>query len=263
MQLEPAVAADLPAVVALRDEAARWLASRGIEQWAPGERTVEQLRGWLGDLYVLRRDGTVVASVALRDHDPDVWPRPPVHGRAGYLHLLIVSRRHAGQRLGDAVLAWAEAELVRTGRDLARLDAVAANPALQRWYAARGYVAWDTVEVPGLSPVVRREKALAGAGPPGAHGTPPRQLTGFQRAVTDVVGSLAAGEVVTYAEVALEAGHPGSAQAVANVLRRVPGLPWWRVVPADGRIYRTHASRQVPRLRAEGVEVGDDRRVRG
>jgi methylated-DNA-protein-cysteine methyltransferase related protein len=33
-------------------------------------------------------------------------------------------------------------------------------------------------------------------------------------------------------------------------------------VPTDGRIYRTHAPVQVPLLRAEGVEVDEDRRVR-
>jgi methylated-DNA-protein-cysteine methyltransferase related protein len=97
--------------------------------------------------------------------------------------------------------------------------------------------------------------------PPGGAAAPPERLTAFQRAVVDVVASLAPGEVATYAEVALEAGRPGSAQAVANVLRRVPGLPWWRVVPSTGRLYRTHAPTQAPLLRAEGVDVDEDRRV--
>lgn len=97
--------------------------------------------------------------------------------------------------------------------------------------------------------------------PPGGHATPPARLTPFQEAVVAVVRQLAPGEVVTYGEVALEAGHPGSAQAVANVLRRVPGLPWWRVIPSTGRLYRTHASRQQPLLQAEGVTVDGDRRV--
>ena len=75
-----------------------------------------------------------------------------------------------------------------------------------------------------------------------------------------VVETLRAGEVLTYGEVALEAGHPGAAQAVANVLRRFPGLPWWRVVPDGGRLYRTHASVQGPLLEQDGLTV-DDRRV--
>ncbi|HSK23405.1 MAG TPA: MGMT family protein [Egicoccus sp.] len=98
--------------------------------------------------------------------------------------------------------------------------------------------------------------------PPGGRPDPPGRLTPFQQAVVALVAALAPGEVVTYADVAAEIGRPGSAQAVANVLRRVPGLPWWRVIPSTGRIYRTHAAAQVPLLRAEGVEVDEDRRVR-
>jgi methylated-DNA-protein-cysteine methyltransferase-like protein len=98
--------------------------------------------------------------------------------------------------------------------------------------------------------------------PPGGYAEPPARLTPFQVTVVDVVRALGPGEVLTYGEVALEAGHPGAAQAVANVLRRVPGLPWWRVVPTTGRLYRTHAPTQAPLLAAEGVTVGDDRYVR-
>lgn len=87
-------------------------------------------------------------------------------------------------------------------------------------------------------------------------------MTDFQRAVVDVVRTLAPGDIVTYADVAMEIGRPGGAQAVANVLRRVPGLPWWRVVPTSGRLYRTHEPTQRPLLEAEGVDVGRDRRVR-
>ena len=99
--------------------------------------------------------------------------------------------------------------------------------------------------------------------PPGGHPEPPDRLTPFQQRVVAVVDAMRPGEVLTYAEVALEAGHPGSAQAVANVLRRVPGLPWWRVVPTSGRLYRSHAPTQRPLLEAEGIAVDDDRHVLG
>ncbi|MEE8600084.1 MGMT family protein [Euzebya tangerina] len=99
--------------------------------------------------------------------------------------------------------------------------------------------------------------------PPGAHDSRPLDTpTLFQTRVIAVVTNLPAGEVMTYAEVAVEAGHPGAGQAVANVLRRVEGLPWWRVIPSTGRLYRTHAPTQGPLLQSEGVDVGEDRWVR-
>jgi uncharacterized protein YecE (DUF72 family)/alkylated DNA nucleotide flippase Atl1 len=100
--------------------------------------------------------------------------------------------------------------------------------------------------------------------PPGGSDQAPDddELTPFQRRVVEVVGALEEGEIVTYGEVAMEAGAPGAAQAAANVLRRVPDLPWWRVVPASGRIYRTHAPVQTPLLTAEGILVDEHRRVR-
>src|SRR3954470_8989461 len=87
------------------------------------------------------------------------------------------------------------------------------------------------------------------------------QPTPFQRAVVEAVKALRRGELATYADVAEEIGHPGSAQAVANVLRAAPDLPWWRVLPSDGRVYRSHAAAQIPLLEAEGHDVDENRRV--
>jgi len=50
---------------------------------------------------------------------------------------------------------------------------------------------------------------------------------------------------------------------VGEMLRRTTGLPWWRVVPADGRLYRSHAPVQAPLLAAEGHHVDERRRIRG
>jgi alkylated DNA nucleotide flippase Atl1 len=79
--------------------------------------------------------------------------------------------------------------------------------------------------------------------------------TSFQQAVVDAIGAIAPGELATYGEIAEEAGAPAGAQAVGNVIRRAPELPWWRVVPADGCVYCTHAPTQEPLLEAEGHRV--------
>ena len=97
--------------------------------------------------------------------------------------------------------------------------------------------------------------------PPGGLPNTPENPTKFQRAVIDVVASLQPGDVIAYAEVAAEAGHPGWAQAVANVQRQVPDLPWWRVIPSSGPLYRTHRPTQAPLLRADGVVVDGTGRV--
>lgn len=85
--------------------------------------------------------------------------------------------------------------------------------------------------------------------------------TAFQRDVIRAVAALRPGELVTFGELAIEVGRPGGGQAVANVLRGVPDLPWWRVVPAEGRLYRDLAAVQAPLLEAEGHVVDEHRRV--
>ena len=64
-----------------------------------------------------------------------------------------------------------------------------------------------------------------------------------------------AGEVSTYGEVAAEAGFPGAARGVSGVLKKVGGLPWWRVTAASGRLIKGLESEQAQRLRAEGVTI--------
>lgn len=84
----------------------------------------------------------------------------------------------------------------------------------------------------------------------------PEPAGGFEAAVTAVIGALSPGEVVTYGEVALEAGFPGAARAVGRVLAHSDGaLPWWRVVNASGRLVPGHEADQSRRLRAEGVTL--------
>jgi methylated-DNA-protein-cysteine methyltransferase-like protein len=86
----------------------------------------------------------------------------------------------------------------------------------------------------------------------------------FEDRVRRVIGDLRPGQVISYGEVAAEAGFPGAARAVGNLLRLgLPDVPWWRVVRADGRVVAPSAAEQIRRLRAEGVVVEDGRVRRG
>jgi len=77
----------------------------------------------------------------------------------------------------------------------------------------------------------------------------------FADAVTATVLSIARGDISTYGEVAEEAGFPGAARAVGTVLSRTSGLPWWRVIAANGRLVPGMEAEHAERLRAEGIDV--------
>lgn len=80
-------------------------------------------------------------------------------------------------------------------------------------------------------------------------------MTEFEDAVVGVISSLQPGDVVTYGEVAAEAGYPGAARAVGTVLSKSDGLPWWRVVGSGGRIRTPDRVRQAKLLADEGVLI--------
>jgi methylated-DNA-protein-cysteine methyltransferase related protein len=81
-------------------------------------------------------------------------------------------------------------------------------------------------------------------------------VTTFEESVLAVIGSLQPGDVVTYGEVAAEAGFPGAARAVGSILRTSDAdIPWWRVVGAGGQLRSPHPTRQKRLLEKEGVSL--------
>ena len=84
--------------------------------------------------------------------------------------------------------------------------------------------------------------------------------TDFELAVARVLESLVQGDVVTYGEVAAEAGHPGAHRAVGSMLRRSGGeFAWWRIVNSTGRLVPGHEVEQARLLASEGVRTSDGR----
>ena len=77
----------------------------------------------------------------------------------------------------------------------------------------------------------------------------------FREKVEAAVADLQPGEVATYGEIAAQAGSPGAARAVGNVLAGSRGLPWWRVISATGRLVPGMETEHAARLTAEGVPV--------
>jgi methylated-DNA-protein-cysteine methyltransferase-like protein len=79
-----------------------------------------------------------------------------------------------------------------------------------------------------------------------------------------VLARIPPGCVATYGQIALALGMPNGARTVGWAMRQCPeGLPWYRVVNAQGKSSLTGEGREMQRalLAEEGVEMGLDGRV--
>jgi methylated-DNA-protein-cysteine methyltransferase-like protein len=87
--------------------------------------------------------------------------------------------------------------------------------------------------------------------------------TSFEAEVIKVIKRLRHGQLASYGEIAEEAGFPRAARAVGMVLARNEGLPWWRVIRADGRLASPNEKEQGRLLKKEGVRIERGRVVAG
>ena len=87
-------------------------------------------------------------------------------------------------------------------------------------------------------------------------------MSELEARVLDVLRALVPGEVVSYGDVAEDAGFPGRARAVGHLLATTTiEVPWWRVVTSNGRLVPGHEAAQAQRLRAEGARIASGRVV--
>lgn len=77
----------------------------------------------------------------------------------------------------------------------------------------------------------------------------------FNQAVYDVVALVPAGAAVSYGDVAELLGAGGPRQVGAAMAAAPDGLPWWRVVRADGSLREDLAARAADRWRSEAMPV--------
>ncbi|MCP5115819.1 MAG: GNAT family N-acetyltransferase [bacterium] len=148
----PAKESDLTVVLEILDEAARWLIAQGIRQWEspppPEARTLFTEAITKSEAYLLRQTGDTKVIGTFRlcwDHAP-FWPdRKP----AGYLYTLALRPEFIGQGFGKMAIDWV-AEQIRA-RELRwlRLDCIATNMRLRRWYEALGFTYRGTRSVGG------------------------------------------------------------------------------------------------------------------
>ncbi|TDE92573.1 GNAT family N-acetyltransferase [Occultella glacieicola] len=159
--------ADAADIIGLRDRLAHWQESIGITQWRVGEVSafVVERQVAAGEWYLMRHGTQLIATARVLTRDEHTWgPDLGAEGSAGYLHGLMVTRSAAGRGLGGRILEWF-CELSASHRlPAARLDCVASNPRLRRYYLDQGFTErgiTDFGESSGWAPVRRFERLLA------------------------------------------------------------------------------------------------------
>ena len=130
---------DVPDIVDVLSEAAAWAKARGIERWwsVPFPETWVRRGVERGDVFVIELGPRVIGTLTLTRQDRLMWgDRPP---EAGYLHRLAIRRDFAHQGFGKHALDWAGSLVRSWGRSKLRLDCLATNESLVRYYLGQGF----------------------------------------------------------------------------------------------------------------------------
>jgi 2'-5' RNA ligase len=149
LTLTRAGALDFDAVMAILREAADWLTAHGIPQWKHwhtkiGERLLRD-RIENHEVYLARRAALPVATVTIQWEDTEFWGERGLDRLAGYVHGIAITRQVGGMRVGERLLEWTLKTIAAQGKRLARLDTVASNARLCRYYEDCGFRPLGTV----------------------------------------------------------------------------------------------------------------------
>ncbi|MCE7011591.1 GNAT family N-acetyltransferase [Kibdelosporangium philippinense] len=146
MRIRAGGAADIDAIMAMGDEAVRWMVSRGnTQQWGTDlwSETPTRLASVTcmikeADVWMAELDGEPVGVMITSDKPvPQVKPidEPEV-----YVWLLLTSRRHAGKKIGTQLLEKAVSIAREKGVSLLRVDCFGGgNGDLVRYYERHGF----------------------------------------------------------------------------------------------------------------------------
>jgi len=129
MRIRPGGPGDIATVLALGDEAVRWMNARGnTQQWGTTPWTGSQKREAFirdqahgGGMRIAEdQDGTALGVLVITGIPPAYVPAAAE--RELYINLLLVSRRHSGQGIGAALIECARQEAAARGIGLIRVD---------------------------------------------------------------------------------------------------------------------------------------------
>lgn len=139
--IRQATIADAETMLELWQSSARWLLASGIVQWRPEyfnrDGVVEFLTNG-SDAYVAEIDGVAVGTYVVTWSDPAIWAELD-DGHAGYIHRFAVNRNYKGSGIGPYLIRCAEEQIRSKGKKHVRLDCMADNQRLNRYYEELGF----------------------------------------------------------------------------------------------------------------------------
>jgi len=147
MRIRSGGVADLPAVMAMFDEAVAWMVARGnteqwgTEPWSAEPAKVESTRQKIeqGELWIAELDGVPVGAMITSGRPQEYVA--PVDEPELYVNLLLTSRRYAGREIGARLLSHARTLAVEKGVALMRVDCHrSGDESLVRYYERNGFV---------------------------------------------------------------------------------------------------------------------------
>lgn len=141
--IQLATSTNLEEVAFIVRQTAKWLKTKGIQQWSenyPISRLEKELLN--DELFVVRdRYNKIIGTLSLSNIKSEFWPDDSSRKSSisMYLHRVAVSREYSGQNLGSELILWAIDYCKKQNIGLLRLECDKTNPFLPGFYRECGF----------------------------------------------------------------------------------------------------------------------------
>ena len=175
MLIRATTPADVPAVMAIIEEARRTIATLGIDQWqngSPNEAMIlDDVKEGLSRVALV--DGEVAGTFAVIHNGEPVytviedgeWQTPDrdITGEWTYIaiHRVAISVAHRGSGISTAVIRYAEETARSLGRTSLRIDTHEGNVVMRRMLEKHGFTPCGIIHLENGDPRVAYEKIVA------------------------------------------------------------------------------------------------------
>ena len=134
---------NLEEIVIIVRQTAKWLKTKGIQQWSenyPISRLEKELLN--DELFVVRDQiKNTIGTLSLSKTKSEFWPddSSKKSSTAIYLHRVAISREYSGRNLGNEIINWAIDYCRQQDIGLLRLECDKTNPFLPDFYRKCGF----------------------------------------------------------------------------------------------------------------------------